>query len=95
MTDPSPGLTPTVPPSRAASLRCRYEINDIEAKYYADSEDAYDMRKRRPSVDIPTAPWPIAFTHLTSALPGGSPLHEHLHEHFPEHLQQHLLLKQS
>eukprot|EP00271_Cylindrocystis_brebissonii_P015574 TRINITY_DN38505_c0_g1_i1.p1 TRINITY_DN38505_c0_g1~~TRINITY_DN38505_c0_g1_i1.p1 ORF type:complete len:403 (-),score=93.38 TRINITY_DN38505_c0_g1_i1:213-1421(-) len=22
-----------------------YEINDIEAKYYADSEDAYDMRK--------------------------------------------------
>ena len=23
----------------------RYEINDIEAKYYADSEDAYDMRK--------------------------------------------------
>ena len=24
----------------------KYEINDIEAKYYADSEDAYDMRKR-------------------------------------------------
>ena len=23
----------------------KYEINDIEAKYYADSEDAYDMRK--------------------------------------------------
>jgi ribosomal protein S18 acetylase RimI-like enzyme len=22
-----------------------YRINDIEAKYYADSEDAYDMRK--------------------------------------------------
>ena len=22
-----------------------FEINDIEAKYYADSEDAYDMRK--------------------------------------------------
>lgn len=25
-------------------LVCR--INDIEAKYYADSEDAYDMRKQ-------------------------------------------------
>lgn len=23
-----------------------YEINDIEAKYYADGEDAYDMRKQ-------------------------------------------------
>jgi hypothetical protein len=22
-----------------------YQINDIEAKYYADGEDAYDMRK--------------------------------------------------
>lgn len=22
-----------------------YEVNDIEAKYYADNEDAYDMRK--------------------------------------------------
>ena len=38
-----------------------YQINDIEAKYYADSEDAYDMRKRRPSVDIPTA---HSFTRL-------------------------------
>jgi ribosomal protein S18 acetylase RimI-like enzyme len=26
-----------------------YEVNDIEAKYYADAEDAYDMRKVQPS----------------------------------------------
>ncbi|KAL1502994.1 hypothetical protein AB1Y20_011064 [Prymnesium parvum] len=26
----------------------KFEINDIEAKYYADSEDAYDMRKYFP-----------------------------------------------
>jgi hypothetical protein len=26
-----------------------FEINDIEAKYYADSEDAYDMRKYFPN----------------------------------------------
>lgn len=26
----------------------KFQINDIEAKYYADSEDAYDMRKYFP-----------------------------------------------
>ncbi|CAI5476907.1 unnamed protein product [Closterium sp. Yama58-4] len=31
-----------------------YKINDIEAKYYADSEDAYDMRKNlKPAADKP------------------------------------------
>ncbi|CAI5486225.1 unnamed protein product [Closterium sp. Naga37s-1] len=31
-----------------------YKINDIEAKYYADSEDAYDMRKNlKPAAEKP------------------------------------------
>jgi hypothetical protein len=27
-----------------------YQINDIEAKYYADGEDAYDMRRNFPKI---------------------------------------------
>ena len=33
-----------------------YEINDIEAKYYADQEDAYDMRKYFPRGEAKRAP---------------------------------------
>eukprot|EP00246_Nothoceros_aenigmaticus_P013775 TRINITY_DN4926_c0_g1_i1.p1 TRINITY_DN4926_c0_g1~~TRINITY_DN4926_c0_g1_i1.p1 ORF type:complete len:162 (-),score=44.65 TRINITY_DN4926_c0_g1_i1:167-652(-) len=34
-----------------------YKINDIEAKYYADSEDAYDMRKQLKSkTEKPSVP---------------------------------------
>ena len=61
--DPTPNPTPTPNPCPCLNPRLattlpqpspnpdlRYEINDIEAKYYADSEDAYDMRKRDRSV---------------------------------------------
>ena len=35
----------------------RYVVNDVEKGYYADGEDAYDMRctfKTRSRVDVPT-----------------------------------------
>jgi len=43
----------------------KFEIHDIEAKYYADSEDAYDMRKyfpnaKRNKVDGAALPSPTA-----------------------------------
>ena len=37
----------------------KYEIHDIEAKYYADGEDAYDMRCYFVRVPLP-APSPLA-----------------------------------
>ena len=41
-----------------------YEQNDVEAKYYADGEDAYDMRKtfKRQATD-PLTSGPCQFTH--------------------------------
>lgn len=41
-----------------------FKINEIEAKYYADGEDAYDMRNtfknnpKAPQVERPTIPFP-------------------------------------
>ena len=34
------------------SQTLKYEISEIEAKYYADGEDAYDMRRNFPKVKI-------------------------------------------
>ena len=48
----------------------KYEINDIEAKYYADSEDAYDMRKcdRPVAYGLPTDCLRIAYGLPTDGL---------------------------
>ena len=52
----------------------RYEIHDIEAKYYADGEDAYDMRSYfevRPSLPF--------LTHIILAEGTARPLTSRLH----------------